>query len=218
MLKLYLTAFNVTQLTLWIIILHNATTYITSNGGHLSLTAFMNLDFAKVWNSSGDLLLYNQLLSIMEIVHPALGFIRGGVVPALTQVAGRGHQFLLVSFFATSLQSLWWSTLMLLVWGSIELIRYPFYLFALWNVSFYPLVWLRYTVWIPFYPTGMTAEFMLAFYGSSLVENEYYHFVLLALLPASLFYFYPSQLMYMWSQRKKVIGGVQSTSKKAKQN
>lgn len=78
----------------------------------LICSGFWQLNFSEVWTSGGDLLLYNQILCLFEVLHPAIGpepisfffdsfpgLTRGGVVPALTQVTGRGHQFLLVTYF-----------------------------------------------------------------------------------------------------------------------
>lgn len=36
--------------------------------------------------------------------------------------------------------------------------RYPYYALSVLNKEVWWLTWLRYTIWIPLYPTGITCE------------------------------------------------------------
>jgi very-long-chain (3R)-3-hydroxyacyl-CoA dehydratase len=45
-----------------------------------------------------------------------------------------------------------------LIWSSVELVRYPYYVSELLKINSGPLVWLRYTIWIPLYPLGFLCE------------------------------------------------------------
>ena len=47
-------------------------------------------------------------------------------------------------------------------WTIIELVRYPYYMLNTVHINFYPLLWLRYTLWIPLYPIG-TCEYCVSF-------------------------------------------------------
>ena len=45
-----------------------------------------------------------------------------------------------------------------LVWGSVELLRYPYYALQSAGQDVTMVTWLRYTAWIPLYPLGMLLE------------------------------------------------------------
>ncbi|KPJ15824.1 3-hydroxyacyl-CoA dehydratase [Papilio machaon] len=45
-----------------------------------------------------------------------------------------------------------------LIWGLIEVVRYPFYITQIYKKEIYILTWLRYTLWIPLYPLGILCE------------------------------------------------------------
>lgn len=45
-----------------------------------------------------------------------------------------------------------------IVWGIIEIFRYPYYLTQLLKIELSFLTWLRYSLWIPLYPLGVLCE------------------------------------------------------------
>ena len=45
-----------------------------------------------------------------------------------------------------------------IIWGVIEVVRYPYYLTQLLKTEISILTWLRYTIWIPLYPLGVLCE------------------------------------------------------------
>lgn len=44
------------------------------------------------------------------------------------------------------------------VWASVEVFRYPYYITSLFQKEIYILTWIRYTIWIPLYPLGVLCE------------------------------------------------------------
>ena len=114
--------------------------------------------FAEAYDAVSDLLASCQLLAFLEVIHPIIGIARTGVMVPFVQVFGRN----LVLFFVVVAHkelhkevAVFW---LFLVWSLIEVIRYPFYAALVTKTRIEPLIWLRYTMWIPLYPLAVFFE------------------------------------------------------------
>ncbi|KAJ1359809.1 hypothetical protein KIN20_018610 [Parelaphostrongylus tenuis] len=124
-------------------------------------------DFAEHFS----LFLIGTSAQILDIFHGIIGITNTGIAAALIQVLGRMFMLFVIAgnpHAHTGLKT----SMLLLVWVLIELIRYPYYALRSLKVEIYVLTWLRYSAWIPLYPTGFLLEWLtmvssLTFYYKS---------------------------------------------------
>merc|ERR1711970_500912 len=107
-----------------------------------------------------------------------------------------------------------------MVWASIEVVRYPFYMLRVYDNELSLLTWLRYSIWIPLYPLGFLLEGVVILRSIPYAEetgrytislpNTYnfaFHFPTL-LRMYLLFFFFPAMyrmMTYMYYQRVKKL-------------
>ena len=114
-----------------------------------------------------------QLISCLELLHVLLGLVKGSVFATIVQLVGRNH----VLFCGICcLPKLWTTTStgwLIVIWASIEIIRYPNYALNLYSLPGSGLfTWLRYTIFIPLYPLGfLTERKSIAFYVNMLLND-----------------------------------------------
>jgi very-long-chain (3R)-3-hydroxyacyl-CoA dehydratase len=91
-------------------------------------------------------------------MHPIFGYTKGGALVPFMQVTGRAFVLFVMIDCEERMQTKPVVFYLFLVWASIEIVRYPYYITQLVkrNVGF--LTWLRYTIWIPLYPFGVICE------------------------------------------------------------
>uniref|UniRef100_A0A671SE32 Very-long-chain (3R)-3-hydroxyacyl-CoA dehydratase n=1 Tax=Sinocyclocheilus anshuiensis TaxID=1608454 RepID=A0A671SE32_9TELE len=116
--------------------------------------------FYDTFHTIADVMYFCQMLAIMEVINPAVGLVKTGVMPAFIQVMGRN--FILFVIFGTleEMQNKPVVFFVFYLWSMIEIFRYPFYMLACIDTEWKLLTWLRYTIWIPLYPLGVLAEGM----------------------------------------------------------
>ncbi|XP_016406037.1 very-long-chain (3R)-3-hydroxyacyl-CoA dehydratase-like [Sinocyclocheilus rhinocerous] len=114
--------------------------------------------FYDTFHTIADVMYFCQMLAIMEVINPAVGLVKTGVMPAFIQVMGRN--FILFVIFGTleEMQNKPVVFFVFYLWSMIEIFRYPFYMLACIDTEWKLLTWLRYTIWIPLYPLGVLAE------------------------------------------------------------
>ncbi|XP_043120098.1 very-long-chain (3R)-3-hydroxyacyl-CoA dehydratase [Puntigrus tetrazona] len=114
--------------------------------------------FYDTFHTIADVMYFCQMLAIMEVINPAIGLVKTGVMPAFIQVMGRN--FILFVIFGTldDMQNKPVVFFVFYLWSMIEIFRYPFYMLACIDTEWKLLTWLRYTIWIPLYPLGVLAE------------------------------------------------------------
>jgi len=142
--------------------------------------------------------------------------VKGSPIATFAQVIGRNS----LIFHIIYIPGLWNNPLtgiLILVWTSIELVRYPFYALSLWNSCPYFVGAARYTVFIPTYPLGIMTELAIwrgvlqyTFVSGiwSIRMPNYLNFafnwwILVAGWMCLMIFFFPSQFQYMLQQRKK---------------
>jgi len=113
----------------------------------------------------GDVLVAVQTAMLLEILHSLLGLVPSPVITVMIQVSSRifiiwGH-----THWVPACQAHWSIFMMVLSWSITEVVRYTFYFLALLGNVPYPVFWLRYSLFMVLYPTGITGEILQTFVG-----------------------------------------------------
>jgi hypothetical protein len=143
-----------------------------------------------LWDAMGANVAFFQHLGLMEVVHSAAGMTRSSVALTFVQIMSRVGVIALLNGCSGVKSNGTWVWMMLLCWSAADCLRYVFYCFTLGrelagycksigvsmklvkvkNVEVaddpvfkipYPLVWLRYSLFIVNYPTGVFCELVV---------------------------------------------------------
>jgi len=151
--------------------------------------------------------------------------VRSNVVLTAFQVASRVFLVWGVLFSVPETQSSNGYPMLLLAWTITEIIRYSYYVLNIGKIPAYPLLWLRYTLFIILYPIGVSGELMCIFRAlkpvaesglySLRMPNKYnfafdYQYALVIVMMSYVPVF-PQLYMHMFTQRRKTIGGFMSS-------
>nr|XP_039266514.1 very-long-chain (3R)-3-hydroxyacyl-CoA dehydratase 2-like [Styela clava] len=110
-------------------------------------------------------LLFFQTCALFEILHAAIGIVRSNVILTTVQVFSRVGLLWMIVEPVYQVQDSISVAMFMVAWTITEIIRYGFYTFHLLGSSPFPIVWLRYTLFIVLYPLGVTGE-LLTIYKS----------------------------------------------------
>ena len=150
-LRLYLIFFNLLSFAGWLLTLLLSTHHLLTSP-HPALPSLHTAVF--------PLLLAVESLALLEVVHSLSGVVRAPFLTTFLQVFQRCLVLWGICYPVPAARSHAGFALMALAWGSIEVVRYPFYAWTLASPSTLPrwLIWLRYSLFLPLYPIGMLAE------------------------------------------------------------
>lgn len=112
----------------------------------------------ETYTAVGNPLKFIQLLQFLEVMHPLFGYTKSNTLVAFLQVSGRGFVLFCMIDGEPRMQTKPVVFYLFLVWCTIEIVRYPYYISQLLNTEIAFLTWLRYTLWIPLYPLGFIYE------------------------------------------------------------
>ena len=164
-----------------------------------------------------------QSLAALELLHSLLGLVRSPLLTTALQVSSRLFIVWGTAHIAPPAQSSLGFTLATLSWATVEPPRYLYYTLTLLTTAIpYALTWLRYSLFLVLYPSGITGEVLCVLaalpwlarhprvLSVEMPNNWNFAFsywwccvVLLAMyVPGS-----PFMIQLMWNQRKKVLGG-----------
>ncbi|KAF3008417.1 hypothetical protein E8E13_001984 [Curvularia kusanoi] len=155
-----------------------------------------------------------QTLTLIEVVHAAIGLVKSPVSTTAIQVCTRVIQVWMIwySFPISTASSQAFPTLVL-AWAVADSIRYLYLALNLHGAAPRALVWLRYTMFYMLYPIGIGAEWWLMYRSieplgriSSLLPPVFY-FLLALYVPGAY-----TMFTYMIKQRKKTLGRSQKTA------
>ncbi|XP_011404907.1 PREDICTED: very-long-chain (3R)-3-hydroxyacyl-CoA dehydratase-like [Amphimedon queenslandica] len=186
------------------------------------LLSYGEVGISRAYSDVAPLLMACQIGAFLEVVHSALGFVKGDIVSSLLQTCGRGYILFLTIPYCPSLQRSPFVFLLFLAWSLIELVRYPYYALGVLKKEVWLITWLRYSLWIPLYPLGLTFElciYVLSLLyeangggwsyplpnGLNIAVDPVVMKVLIFISLPPVFY---SLLSHMWSQRKRKLGGI----------
>ena len=122
-----------------------------------------------VYKSEASVYLYPNIITtlmvaegiqMLEVVHVMLRWSKGDPVSTVLQNMGRWVLLFIVVIPHESAHELPSFTMVCLTWSAIEVVRYPYYILQIINRQVDFMTWLRYTAWIPLYPTGIFSEIM----------------------------------------------------------
>jgi len=184
--------------------------------------------YSTVWADVGPAVILFQYAAALEIVHSLIGIVRTPVTTTLVQVFSRVALVAITSHVPEA-QRHWVLSLMLFSWAITEVIRYPFYALSQLGAVPYILGWLRYSLFIVLYPSGVTGEL-----GTILVSLDYvkktnlfgismpneinfafnFYYALLVAIPVY-FVGLPWLYSHMLRQRKKFVSGDAAPAKVA---
>ncbi|XP_067122662.1 very-long-chain (3R)-3-hydroxyacyl-CoA dehydratase [Centruroides vittatus] len=116
------------------------------------------LSMEGTYGAIGKAFQFCTLMQLLEILHPLLGYTSGNAVFPTVQVFGRVTMLFLMIGGEPRMQTKPVVFYLLLIYATIEVIRYPYYMLRTYSVDIGILTWLRYTIWIPFYPLGFLCE------------------------------------------------------------
>lgn len=165
-----------------------------------------------------------QTAAVLEIFHCMFGIVRSSAFLTAMQVFSRVFTVWGVTHSVREVQDEPGVALYITCWTCTEIVRYAFYTFGLLNQLPYILTWLRYTLFIILYPSGVAGELWTTYsalphvqksglYSVSLpndynISFDFYKiliFWMLLYIP-----FFPRLYSHMLHQRRKVIGGQSS--------
>ncbi|XBI62027.1 hypothetical protein VPH35_042732 [Triticum aestivum] len=102
---------------------------------------------------------FAQTAAFMEILHSILGFVRSPISTTLPQITGRLYITWGILWSFHEAQSHILLTSLIISWSITEVIRYFFFgMKETFGVAPYWLLWLRYSTFLVFYPTGIVSE------------------------------------------------------------
>lgn len=100
----------------------------------------------------------SQTLQYLEFLNALVGYTKGSALFPFLQVTGRNFVLFAVINAESRVQEMPVVFVLFMVWSSVEVIRYPYYIISLLNKDISALTWLRYTIWIVLYPLGFLCE------------------------------------------------------------
>lgn len=108
------------------------------------------------------ILVFLQLFVFLDLLHEEFGWVKNQYInlylKIMCKVVRRFHIYFLALWFIREVQLTQATGLMLLSWGILDLVRYPFYALHTWRVSPYWLTYLRYTTCAAFYVVSIVVE------------------------------------------------------------
>jgi very-long-chain (3R)-3-hydroxyacyl-CoA dehydratase len=206
--SVYLIAYNLASAAGWATVLYLAVQHRLGDKPAKSL-----------WSSIDMLLTVTQTAAFMEIVHSLVGLVSSPVVTVTLQVSSR---LLLVWAYTrvfAQCQADWSLYLMVISWSCVEVPRYLFYVFKELPGGKvpYPLFWLRYSLFMVLYPTGISGE-LLQMWASTEVTKKvlptptYYYFTLAVFAVYALGS--PYMILSMWKNRVREFKKLKEGAKK----
>eukprot|EP00753_Platysulcus_tardus_P015589 PLAT511.1.p1 GENE.PLAT511.1~~PLAT511.1.p1 ORF type:complete len:221 (-),score=108.87 PLAT511.1:75-737(-) len=147
--SVYLLAYNLACTAGWALTLYRGVMHLAVNEGSLD-------DF---WGEVELPLKIAQTAALLELLHSLLGLVKSPFMSTLLQVASRIWALWAIAVQFPSVRSHWSVALMVISWSLVEIPRYIFYALKSVNLSVPgPLLWLRYSLFIVLYPSGITGE------------------------------------------------------------
>lgn len=192
--KLYLIVYNLASAAGWAYVLFICFTAL--NAGNSA---------TELWEKLNDPLTIVQTGALMEIVHSLIGVVPSPVFTVAMQVSSRILLVWGITRPYADAQAHWSLYQMAISWGLVEVPRYLFYVRAQFSGEMpYALFWLRYSLFMVLYPTGISGEWMQMLFslkGSEASSPVWYRYTLLIM-----YVLYvlggPFMIMNMWGNRK----------------
>ncbi|GFQ77975.1 very-long-chain [Trichonephila clavata] len=197
--------------------------------GFLYVLIVLNIEYAKegpvfmerAYELVRTAFTFCQVLQVLEVIHPLLGYTAGSALPSFLQVFGRMFMLFGMINAEPRIQSKPAVFYLLYVYCVSEVIRYPYYMLRVYNVDVGLLTWLRYTVWIALYPLGFLCEGIIILRNIPYFEETlkysvflpnkwnfsfYFPSIMRLYLLLGLFPLLYTAMTHMYRQRVKILG------------
>lgn len=151
-----------------------------------------------------------QFAAVIEIINAALKIVSSPVFTTIKQLGSRFMVVILIDLMKSddyiSYGGVTGLHLILFAWGITEVVRYSYYFMGLMGKEIKVLVFLRYTLFLVLYPSGVAGELLIILSwmkkdGFSLSINDIVFGIIILLY----FVFFPGMYGYMLTQRKKKL-------------
>lgn len=126
----------------------------------------------ETFKTVGPAMKCSQILQYLECLHALVGYTKGSALFPFLQVSGRNLVLFGVINSEPRIQHKPIILCLFLVWSSVELIRYPYYIITLLKKEIQWLTWLRYSVWVILYPLGFMCEGLVLLISLSHFEES----------------------------------------------
>ena len=147
----YLAAYNFAQVAGWSVVVARLAQLVASGSS------------AQPWATVAAPLSLFQNLAGLEVVHCYLGLVKAPFMTTLIQVLSRVQIIAILNTYGEQIGGGWAMWAIGAAWGITEVVRYLSYGLGLLNIKIYPITWLRYTMFIVLYPTGVSGELGLIY-------------------------------------------------------
>lgn len=191
---LYLVGYNVACAVGWAYVLYLTLVKLQTHGSNKK---------EALWASIGEPLTIVQSAAFLEVVHALIGLVSSPVLTVAMQVSSRLLLVWCYSRVYVSSQHDWSMYLMVISWSLVEVPRYLFYVFAQFKSVEMPygLFWLRYSLFMILYPTGISGEVLQMYAGISSKACPEIWIRLTYLVYAIYFAGSPYMILNMWGNR-----------------
>ncbi|KAF1927307.1 PTPLA-domain-containing protein [Didymella exigua CBS 183.55] len=198
---LYLTVYNLLFAALWISIGVSALTHASDS----KFVLFEAVEPRARWV---------QTLTLIEVIHAAIGLVKSPVSTTAIQVFTRVIQVWMIWYsFPASTAASHAFFVLVLAWSVADSTRYLYLALNLHGKAPQALTWLRYTMFYPLYPIGIGAEWWLMYRSIepvgqvSPVLPPVFYFLLALYVPGAY-----TMFTYMVKQRKKTLSKNRKTA------
>eukprot|EP00735_Rhodelphis_limneticus_P009136 TRINITY_DN255_c0_g1::TRINITY_DN255_c0_g1_i1::g.1654::m.1654 TRINITY_DN255_c0_g1::TRINITY_DN255_c0_g1_i1::g.1654 ORF type:complete len:224 (+),score=39.70,sp/Q8VZB2/HACD_ARATH/49.77/2e-63,PTPLA/PF04387.9/2.5e-58 TRINITY_DN255_c0_g1_i1:55-726(+) len=215
----YLFLYNGAMCVGWAAVLFLALDHLKKNEG----------DFTGVYDAVELPLKIFQTGAALEIFHSVTGIVRSPVSTTVIQVFSRVFLLWAIAHSVVETRTHWAFTTMVVSWSMTEIPRYFYYMVNTLTTPGYPLLWMRYSTFLPLYPTGAGSEAFLIFVALPFVKKsgvfsltmpnalnfafDFHIFLILVLL--SYIPGLPHMYSHMMRQRRKQLSPADANKKSA---
>ncbi len=123
-----------------------------------------------IYPSLRNTIKFLNLMQILEIVNPLVGYTTGSALLPAIQLSGRTFFIFLLIDRQEEMQAHYATFYLLLVYTLSELLRYPYYMLHIYKVNIRLVTWVRYTAWMLLYPLGFLFEAIIIYRSIPLLE------------------------------------------------
>lgn len=167
-----------------------------------------NGSFDGVWSEVGPTLTAFQTLQAMEVVHSMTGIVPTNPVQTLVQVYSRIVMLWGVLIPFNQSKDSYGFFIAFIAWSFAEITRYLFYALNTFGMAPELVTWLRYSLFILFYPLGVIGELWIVYsihphLTSEIMFNKALAWSMYLQTPA--YVYFPTLYRHLLKQRNKVL-------------
>jgi len=156
---------------------------------------------SEIYKDTEIMVIFLQLLVFIDLLHDYLEFVpppdMNIFVRIHCKILRRAHIYFVGVYFVREVQKHIAVTIMIFLWGLLDLIRYPFYALNTWKLCPSWLYWLRYSEFLILYPIGFVSEVWVWFLMFPFFKERSIHSYYLKEIPWIGFNYYYFSLLYV---------------------